>query len=475
MDDLNGSSQLRPYYDAGSFNAGYSAVFKPDYGVVDPNGFNIASKLNVVTQQGLKKYGKRIGGDRKMLSELTTGIKARFGGIGSEYGDGNVNEKVIKSLGSLEWADICNYRIWRSVFNRLLQEFLKKYFQHLIQLPFDTARLLLQVGKFDAAGMSSNKRAGHRIDGSSNDLDSGDEDIDYFPTVGVHNDNGRWGSRTEPSEIVASSSQQIAPSSLHTMEILNSIMDKEGTKGVWRANNTVFIYNFLSESLDAWFTGLLSPFLHVPDPYFIDIIHSPDIQKSVILTLAAGVFTGLVLLPLDLIKTRLTIGQIGNGQERSLRCLVRKWSWRDYFKSLPGEMVVLNMTNSLVGRAFKELTSILLYQKYNIDRFSSRIIYHTLDFISNCIQLFFKLPVEALLRRCQVKYLLDEDTPFHISPQDLIIKPRSYRNIFVTFRNYDTIAELWRGWRIGLMGVICGHGLRLIELQNVVTEEEEKF
>lgn len=136
----------------------------------------------------------------------------------------------------------------------------------------------------------------------------------------------------------------IKPASIHTIDILNSIMDKEGIQGVWRANNTEFIYNFLSISLDAWFTGLLSPLMQIPDPYFIDIIHSPDVTKSASLILLASCMTRLVLLPLDLVRVRLIISSVRNDgslsdNDRSLRKLLRKWSWRENISKLNKELV----------------------------------------------------------------------------------------------------------------------------------------
>ncbi|AGO11105.1 AaceriAFR373Wp [[Ashbya] aceris (nom. inval.)] len=467
MDDLGNHTQLRPYYDPETFNAGYTAVFKPERGVVDACGQTIAAKLNTVAQQGVKKFGKKMAGQGRMLSELTAGLKARFDGEPRLEG---VDGRVAKGFGQLEWNDLLNYRMWQGLLQRLLQDFLRKYCQHLIQLPFDTARLLLQVGDF--GGVESAQQRQEKT--SAGDEDSGDEDVDYFPTISSQiNDSERWRGHADDAD--AASTHIVQPTGLHTMDVLNAVMDKEGTRGVWRANNTIFIYNFLSESLDAWFTGLLSPFLQIPDPYFIDIIHSPDVQKSIALTFAAGIFTGLVLLPLDVIKTRLVVGAVASTHERSLRRLVKRWSWREYLHSLPGELVVLNVVNSLLAKAFRVFTSVGLHQQYNIDRFSSRYTFHTLEFLSDCLQLFFKLPVEALLKRAELHYILEPVSPFHLPASELIVRPRAYRNVFVTLREYHRLPELWRGWRIGLTGVVCSHGLRLMEAQQTVLDEEEKF
>ncbi|KAJ4159577.1 mitochondrial fusion and transport protein ugo1 [Fusarium falciforme] len=49
-------------------------------------------------------------------------------------------------------------------------------------------------------------------------------------------------SHHEPTDI----SLTIAPQSLHTIDVINALFDQEGIRGLWKANNTTFIYNFLS-------------------------------------------------------------------------------------------------------------------------------------------------------------------------------------------------------------------------------------
>ena len=60
MEEPGSRLQVRPYYNPESFNAGYSAVFRPDQGVIDANGQSIASKLNIpdVSEECSKIMGK---------------------------------------------------------------------------------------------------------------------------------------------------------------------------------------------------------------------------------------------------------------------------------------------------------------------------------------------------------------------------------------------------------------------------------
>ncbi|SCU94263.1 LADA_0G07536g1_1 [Lachancea dasiensis] len=485
MDDVNTHQQLRPYFDPDTFNAGYSSVFKPDQGVVDSHGFSIASKLNIMSQSK-SKLSKSFS-EPGMLTRLTTGIKTQVRDVD------NSAEEAQKTLSNMEWNDLLNWRSWKSIGTNLLEQFLRRYVRHLVQQPFEVSRLLLQVSEFEFAKPNDqskisleledtaiNKTSGHGFE--HDEEEDADEAIEFFPKA--HLDEGpNWSDsphlplkHTDHGEHDHTSptlTKKIQPDSLHTMDVLNAIMEEEGSRGLWRANNTTFIYNFLSVTLDAWFTGLLSPFLQIPDPYFIDIVHSSDPRKSIFLTIGASVFAGLVLLPVDLIRTRLTITSVKVGN-RSLRDLLGHWSWSQNASSIPLDMLALNVGHSITSTVFTKLTGILLYHRFKIDRFSHAMWYNVLELLSQMLELLFRLPVENLLRRSQTAYLLRNKTndPFPVVKDDLIIIPREYKGISATLRDTHRVHELWRGWRLGLLSVACGCGLKMMNSEAL---EEEKF
>ncbi|SCV03500.1 LAME_0H10924g1_1 [Lachancea meyersii CBS 8951] len=478
MDDVNTHQQLRPYYDPDTFNAGYSSVFKPDQGVVDSHGRSIASKLSIM-QQSKSRLSKSLN-EPGILSQLSAGVKSQVRGS-----DASV-EKVHKSFNDMEWNDILNWRSWKSIGSNLLEQFLRHYFRHLVQQPFEVSRLLLQVGEFHFTKPTDNTKislemsdadAGNAyVDGAD---DENEEEIEFFPQS-YPDDDRNWSEAPATSKVhlnhdhtAPTLTKQIQPNSLHTMDVLNSVMEEEGTRGLWRANNTTFIYNFLSVTLDAWFTGLISPFLQIPDPYFIDIVHSSDTRKSIVLTVCASVFTGFVLLPLDLIRTRLTITSV-KIEHRSLRNLLKKWSWRQHLSGLPFDMIALNIGHSLTSTVFTKLTGVLLYHQFKIDRFTQAVWYNTLELLSEMLELFVKLPVETLLRRCQTAYLLRKkpEDPFPVAKANMVINPREYKGIYSTLQDKKRIHELWSGWRLGLLSVFCSYGLKMM---NFEATEEEKF
>jgi fusion and transport protein UGO1 len=95
------------------------------------------------------------------------------------------------------------------------------------------------------------------------------------------------------------------------LEVISQEWTKEGGWGVWKGSNTTFVYSVLVQTLEKWSRGLLSALLNVPDPDLAtglemsaDLIGSPYPWASLGVAIAAAVATGLILAPLDLIRTK---------------------------------------------------------------------------------------------------------------------------------------------------------------------------
>jgi fusion and transport protein UGO1 len=99
-----------------------------------------------------------------------------------------------------------------------------------------------------------------------------------------------------------------APDSV--LEVISQVWQKEGAWGVWKGSNATFLYTVISSLLENWSRSLLSALFNVPDlgvkddlDRLIDIA-SPYPWASLFVAAAAAVTTGLILSPLDLIRTR---------------------------------------------------------------------------------------------------------------------------------------------------------------------------
>ncbi|KAL3234573.1 Mitochondrial fusion and transport protein UGO1 [Nakaseomyces bracarensis] len=507
MNNVLDTQALRPYYDPETFDAGYLVKFNPDKGVVDSNGFTIASKLNIVKNSKDKGSGsldptklfsaKRSANDGKSLFNFSLNFGSSSGDLG---GHGSI-DSIVKEF---EWVDLLNVNKWAIVITQLLELFVQKYFKLLIQQPFEVTRLIQQVADFrniinvqDISGI----QRGRSI--SLSNLDN-DDDIDYFPSSTPEPTNKNLVTDTnndyvedegELIELEGANDEQsqqldvfipkhsISPESKHTLDIMNAILDEEGIRGLWKANNTNFIYQILSSTLEAWYTGFISPFLNIPDPYFVDLIHFPDCQSAIILSLSVGLLTTLSLIPIDLIRTRFIITALSGDSEtitkegdiveekesdihvesRSLRHWIRSWSWRHDLIRIPSDLWILTVLHSVSNVTFSKLFDLLVYHRFHVDKYSKMTTYNTMKFISKLMELAIKLPVENLLRRCQVNFLTNSNSALKIRDRDqLIIRPRRYVGVWSTLKDRTQLPDLWNGWRVGLMSIACGYGFKVL-------------
>lgn len=86
---------------------------------------------------------------------------------------------------------------------------------------------------------------------------------------------------------------------------------KEGAWGVWKGSNTTFVYSFLLKTLESWSRGVLSALFNVPDPGMAgglgpatDLVDTLYPWSSFGVAVAAAVAAGLILAPLDLVRTK---------------------------------------------------------------------------------------------------------------------------------------------------------------------------
>jgi fusion and transport protein UGO1 len=94
------------------------------------------------------------------------------------------------------------------------------------------------------------------------------------------------------------------------LEVIAQLWQKESAWGVWKGANATFFYSVLQSLLENFSRSLLSAVFNVPDlgvkndmDRLIDIA-SPYPWASLFVAAAASVITGLILSPLDLIRTR---------------------------------------------------------------------------------------------------------------------------------------------------------------------------
>jgi len=95
------------------------------------------------------------------------------------------------------------------------------------------------------------------------------------------------------------------------LEVISQEWTKEGAWGVWKGSNVTFVYTFLAKTIETWSKGVLSALLNVPDPGIMvglgastDVIDAQYPWASLAVAVGAAVAAGLILAPLDLIRTK---------------------------------------------------------------------------------------------------------------------------------------------------------------------------
>lgn len=94
------------------------------------------------------------------------------------------------------------------------------------------------------------------------------------------------------------------------MDVITQLWQKEGAWGVWKGSNATFLYTVLQSLMENWSRSFLSAILNVPDlgvkddiDRLIDIA-TPYPWVSLVVAASAAVATGVILAPLDLVRTR---------------------------------------------------------------------------------------------------------------------------------------------------------------------------
>ncbi|OTA89827.1 hypothetical protein M434DRAFT_398374 [Hypoxylon sp. CO27-5] len=405
---------------------------------------------------------------------------------------------------------------------QFIDELLWKYTSVLMAQPFEVAKTILQVRIQDDLGglnaSTARKPSPSPISPTLDDLtpkrsvwdeeagsDSDPEESAYFTTNMPYTPtpSTRSHKRRESSPMDTPSSPTKPPSPPpyqlvlrrpdSIFDVISQLWSKESAWGIWKGTNATFLYTVLQSLLENWSRSLLSALFNVPDlglkddvDRLVDIA-SPYPWASLCVAAAAAVTTGLILAPLDLVRTRLIITSIGRGPRRTLASLRALPSW-----FCPSSLLAPTILNSLVHPFLTLSTPLVLRSQFLIDREQSPMTFSVAKFCTSCASLFVKLPLETVLRRGQVAVLAE---PTYLEALDengqmeTIVPPGPYKGVLGTM--YTIVAEegsravaatikapprgrkakspkaadviykkgqgldgLWRGWKVSWWGLV---------------------
>ncbi|KAI0135894.1 mitochondrial carrier [Daldinia grandis] len=413
----------------------------------------------------------------------------------------------------------------------LVDELLWKYTSVIMAQPFEVAKTILQVRSQDDLGglntqpapkpvprpaspvlsspslPSPNAIAPNRsVWDEAAESDSDPEGSSYFttnipytptppPKSNKRRDSSPAGPAKSPTRPVTLPHHLALKRPDSILDVLSQLWSKESMWGVWKGTNATFLYTVLQSLFENWSRSLLSALLNVPDLGLKDDVDrlvdvaSPYPWASLCVAAAAAVATGLILAPLDLVRTRLIVTSTGRTPRRTLSTLRSLPSWL-----CPSSLLAPTILNSLVHPLLTLSTPLVLRTQFLIDREQSPMTFSVAKFCTSCASLFVKLPLETVLRRGQVAVLSEHtylDALDQTDKLETIVPPGAYNGVFGTMytiateegsravyavptktpargkkaKQPKTTAEvvykrgqgldgLWRGWKVSWWGLV---------------------
>ncbi|SPO00757.1 related to chromosome segregation protein Cse1p [Cephalotrichum gorgonifer] len=305
---------------------------------------------------------------------------------------------------------------------QLLDKLLWKYASVLTAQPFEVAKVLLQVKLGDDPGNLAAIEAATPLTErpDSPDYEQEDSDSDGEPAYFSSNfpstpsaSHRQTPTRTRrPSTPATPSPPPRTPSHQLQISNTNSVLDviarnwsKEGVWGTWKATNASFLYSVLQSLLENWSRSALAALLSVPDigveEDMLDAFtRSPHPWTTLGVAAAAAVVTGLILAPLDLVRTRFLVTPAA----RRTRGI---WSALRCFPSYlcPSTLLIPTILHSLVHPVLTVSAPIILQSKFKLDWQLTPVSFSISKFCAASAALLVRLPLETVLRRAQVSVL----------------------------------------------------------------------
>ncbi|KAJ6438372.1 mitochondrial fusion and transport protein Ugo1 [Purpureocillium lavendulum] len=403
----------------------------------------------------------------------------------------------------------------------LVDELLWKYTSVLMAQPFEVAKTILQARDQDeSAALAATPEPGSLKRQTSGqgasiydyqDSDSEGDEPAYFtsnvpgtPTPSYPRSSSNHGASSSSPAL----KKPAVPEHYLTLrrpdsvaEVIGQLWQRDGAWGVWKGSNATFLYTVLQSLLENWSRSFLSAIFNVPDlgvkediDRLIDIA-SPYPWVSLFVAGAAAVATGVLLSPLDLVRTKLILTP-NKGQRRTLATLRSLPSYL-----CPSAIALPTVLNSLVHPLLTLSTPLVLRTRFMIDSQVSPMTFSVAKFLASSAAILVKLPVETVLRRGQMAVLSGQHYIRALGAKeqrmDTIVPIGRYKGVFGTMyhiaseegareippapaskkgkgkarafqpthRKGQGLEGLWRGWKVnwwGLVGLwtasVVGHG-----------------
>ncbi|RMZ89860.1 hypothetical protein DV736_g2933, partial [Chaetothyriales sp. CBS 134916] len=278
------------------------------------------------------------------------------------------------------------------------------------------------------------------------------------------------------------------------LDALSSLAASSGALSMWRGTNATLIYSVLSRALEPFLRSFLAALAGVAEPDLglpLPASALPDSAAglfssapipAVIISTAACALTSLALAPIDAARTRLILTA---EEPRSLLGVLRTLSpsWL-----IPTHLVPITLLSSTLPSLIAHASPFFFRSYLHLDPATTPTSWSIATLTASALDLGVKLPLETVLRRAQIATWTAPLATATVSepkrkPLATIVRvPQLYHGILPTMwaivreegysesqkdklahlagraprrrRKGQGIDGLYRGWRVGLWGLV---------------------
>ena len=215
----------------------------------------------------------------------------------------------------------------------------------------------------------------------------------------------------------------------------------------------------------------------------LDILSSPSPLSSLAVAVSAAGIAGIILAPLDIARTKLMLTPSTHPPRTILSTLQSLPSW-----TLPFSIAPVTLLHSTVATLISTSGPLLMRSKLGIDPLLTPTLYSMGTFVGQALELILKLPLETVLRRGQMQVA---QAGSQSKGTQAVVEIGSYQGLMGTMlhivneegergggaelsrgtagapalkagklgsgaqrKKGQGLEGLWRGWRVGLWGLI---------------------
>ncbi|KPI35444.1 Mitochondrial fusion and transport protein ugo1 [Cyphellophora attinorum] len=399
----------------------------------------------------------------------------------------------------------------------LLDQAVWKYTSVVLAQPFEVAKIILQCriaqeSDLDEAPRSQPGSRTGSIHAQEYHEESDEDEPNFFSSSGqfgaTRTPSPPRGRRGRPTASRQSSQRSNIPQQhsdtldLHNshslVDALSALSLKSGSLSIWRGTNTTFIYTVLNSTLETFFKSFLAAMFGIAEQ---DVLLStpstvPDAAvlasvvptATILIATAAAALSAIVLAPIDAARTRLILTP-SKEEPRTLLGSLRTLS-PSYL--IPRHLLPITFLTSTLPTLLSTTTPFFLRSYMGLDPAIHTTSWSVATFASSVLDLSIKFPLETVLRRAQIATWTGmPPTPTRSSSSSsakqkvvstIVQVPQSYRGVLPTIwgivrdegysesakdktaalmgkaprrkRKGQGIEGLYRGWRVGLWGLV---------------------